>query len=70
MHTLITNDDGIASPLLPPLVNAFAKIGSVTVVAPSTEQSWIGKGMSRFKDVQLEERTDFEHPTYALTGTP
>ncbi|NEQ68738.1 MAG: 5'/3'-nucleotidase SurE [Symploca sp. SIO2D2] len=70
MHTLITNDDGITSPFLRPLVDAFAKLGPVTVAAPATEQSWIGKGMSRFKDVFLEERDDFNQPAYTLSGTP
>jgi len=39
MRILITNDDGMLSPVLPPLVNWAKKLGDVTVVVPKTEQS-------------------------------
>ncbi len=39
MNILITNDDGIHSPVLPLLAKWASKIGSVTVAAPKVEQS-------------------------------
>jgi len=39
MRILITNDDGIRSPVLPHLARWAMKHGEVTVVAPKTEQS-------------------------------
>ena len=39
---LLTNDDGIYAPGLAALQRELAKLGEVTVVAPSTEQSGVG----------------------------
>ena len=39
MKILITNDDGIDSPVLPLLAKWASKLGEVTVVAPKVEQS-------------------------------
>ena len=39
MKILITNDDGIDSPVLPLLARWASKLGEVTVVAPKVEQS-------------------------------
>lgn len=39
---LITNDDGIYSPFLIPLLKSIRKSGDLYVVAPSAEQSWSG----------------------------
>ncbi len=44
MRILITNDDGIESPILPNLARFAKKLGEVTLVAPKTEQS--GKSQS------------------------
>jgi 5'-nucleotidase len=70
MKILITNDDGIDSPFLKPLAETFAKSHHVTVVAPSDEQSWIGKAMSRRGTVELLTRSDFPCSAYSLSGTP
>ena len=56
---LITNDDGIDSPMLLPLARAMARLGDVRVVVPDRERSWIGKAISRFEDVRVE-RADRE----------
>ena len=42
MLTLLTNDDGIFAPGLAALERALRRLGDVSVVAPSTEQSGVG----------------------------
>lgn len=70
MKILLTNDDGIDSPFITILAEHLAQIGKVTIVAPATEQSWIGKAMSRNNDVSLKKIDSLEWPAYALGGTP
>ena len=70
MNILTTNDDGIDSPFLKPLVETLCKAHEVVVAAPTREQSWIGKAMSRRGSVSLETRDDFPCPAYSLDGTP
>ncbi len=68
---LVTNDDGIESPLLAALVAALLAHGRVTVVAPRTQQSWIGKALSRHASANLEDRRDlFGCDAWDLNGTP
>ncbi len=50
---LITNDDGIDSPALVPLVAAMQRFGEVAVAAPNRERSWIGKAISRVDTVAV-----------------
>ncbi|WOO40123.1 5'/3'-nucleotidase SurE [Rubellicoccus peritrichatus] len=69
-HALVTNDDGIDSFFLRVLVEALAERFQVTVAAPMGEQSWIGRAMSRNKDVHMAEYEDFPCRAYALDGTP
>lgn len=67
---LLTNDDGLDSPVLVPLARALSGFGSVRVVVPEGERSWIGKAISRFDTVQVRpvEREGF--PVLAVSGTP
>ncbi|MEM9226727.1 MAG: 5'/3'-nucleotidase SurE [Verrucomicrobiota bacterium] len=67
---LITNDDGIDSWFLRVLVEAMVESFEVTVAAPMGEQSWIGRAMSRRREVHLAEYHDFPCTAYALDGTP
>ena len=46
MRVLLTNDDGIDAPGLRALADALADLGDVTVVAPATNQSAVGRGLS------------------------
>lgn len=69
-HALVTNDDGIDSFFLRVLVEALSECFRVTVAAPMGEQSWIGRAMSRNKDVHMAEYEDFPCRAYALDGTP
>ena len=46
MLALLTNDDGIFAPGLAALERALRRIGDVSVVAPSTEQSGVGHAIT------------------------
>ena len=72
MRFLVTNDDGISSPFLHELVRALLAAGhSLAIVAPKTEQSWIGAAKSRNRPVHAQRA---EHglgcPTWIVDGTP
>ncbi len=72
MNFLVTNDDGIRSVFLHELVFALLGAGhTVAVVAPKTEQSWIGAAKSRGRAVHA---TVADHglgcPTWVVDGTP
>jgi 5'-nucleotidase len=67
---LITNDDGIDSPTLVPLARALERLGTVRVVVPSSERSWIGKAISRFDVVQVTPTARDDVPMHAVSGTP
>jgi 5'-nucleotidase len=67
---LITNDDGIDSPTLVPLARALQRLGTVRVVVPSSERSWIGKAISRFEVVQADLTERDGIPMHAVSGTP
>lgn len=68
---LVTNDDGIESPLLAALVAALLAHGRVTVVAPRSQQSWIGKALSRHASANVVDRRElFGCAAWDLNGTP
>jgi 5'-nucleotidase len=67
---LLTNDDGYSSIAFYPLLRELSKHFSVETVAPSTEQSWIGKSLSRSTPLSLVQRTLSEFQIYSLNGTP
>jgi 5'-nucleotidase len=46
MKVLLTNDDGIDAPGIRALADALEPLGDVTVVAPATNQSAVGRGLS------------------------
>jgi len=50
---LITNDDGIDSPGLNAAVKAVMEIGDVTVVAPSIQQTGMGRSLTGNKEARL-----------------
>ncbi|WP_420028409.1 5'/3'-nucleotidase SurE [Haloglomus litoreum] len=64
-HVLLTNDDGIDSPGLVALRDALAEQVRVTVVAPTTDHSGVGR--ARSDTVEVTRRDD---DTYAVDGTP
>lgn len=67
---LVTNDDGIDSPALLPLLRALSELGPLRAVVPKGERSWISKAISRWSEVRVErvEREGFE--IVAVDGFP
>ena len=67
---LLTNDDGVHSPALVPFAKALRDLGSVEVVVPDRERSWIGKAITRHDPVEVR-RVDREGiAMHAATGYP
>jgi len=64
---LVTNDDGFFSPGIVALAEALRPLGRVTVVAPQTEASAVGHGLTLRRPLRLEEVSD---GVYAVDGTP
>ncbi len=58
MNILVVNDDGIASPGLALLAESLKPYGKVSVVAPHTEQSAIGHGITIHEPIRLHHRED------------
>ena len=67
---LITNDDGYDSYFLHILVKNLKLHFDVSVVAPSEEQSWIGRGMTRRDPVSVEKIDLLDVPAWKVGGTP
>src|SRR3954447_6680721 len=55
MRILLTNDDGIYAPGLRALRTELLKLGSVTVVAPATEQSAAGHSVTLLTPLLVNE---------------
>lgn len=72
MKLLVTNDDSIESAFLHELVHALRNAAhEVYVVAPKTEQSWIGAAKSRHRPVRsTPEERGLGCPTWVVDGTP
>ena len=72
MRLLLTNDDSLECPFLHVLVRALRDAGhDLVVVAPKTEQSWIGAAKSRHRAVAVEPADrGFNCPTWTINGTP
>jgi 5'-nucleotidase len=71
-HALVTNDDGIDSFFLHCLVESLLQDFDVTVAAPASEQSWVGRALSRRRQVKVSQTSDFPLPckAWAIDGTP
>ena len=72
MKLLLTNDDSIESVFLHELVHALRNAGhTLYVVAPKTEQSWIGAAKSRHRPVHSTPADrGLGCPTWIVDGTP
>jgi 5'-nucleotidase len=72
MRLLVTNDDGIDCLFLHELVRALRRAGhELYVVAPKSEQSWIGAAKSRHRAVASSPvEREFGCPTWMVDGTP
>ena len=53
MKILISNDDGIDSPGIKALANAFQNMGEVFVVAPHRERSTAGHSLTLHKPLRI-----------------
>lgn len=71
MRILITNDDGIAAPALPHLVNWAKNLGEVTVVAPKIEQSGKSQAIDFFREVEIKRTPRLgDVEAWAMDSTP
>ncbi len=67
---LLTNDDGIDSPALAPFARALADLGTVHVVVPDRERSWVGKAITRFDPIRVEKVGLNGEVAWTCTGYP
>lgn len=68
---LLSNDDGVEAPGLWMLYKEMASVADVTVVAPSSERSATGHGISVFNQLSLKKHLrEEEEWGYGLDGTP
>lgn len=70
---LVTNDDGIDSAFLHRLVEALVPDFDIAVAAPAFEQSWIGRAISRRREVEvISSPAHFPDgvQAWAVSGTP
>jgi 5'-nucleotidase len=73
MQILLTNDDGIYAPGLRALRQELLKLGTVTVVAPATEQSAAGHSVTLLNPLLVSEVLDTDGKTFlgwAVEGRP
>ncbi len=67
---LLTNDDGVDSPTLPPLARALAALGEVRTVVPDSERSWIAKAISRFDPLVVRPTERKGIALQSVSGSP
>lgn len=70
-NILITNDDGIHAPGIRFLWKALKDIGNLYIVAPASEKSGVGLGMT-LRDPIMIHKVDWEDntPAWKVSGTP
>ena len=69
-HILVTNDDGIDSPALVPLVNALGSLRRVEALVPDRERSWISKAVTRFDEIDIDKVERDGTVLWSATGYP
>ncbi len=68
---LVTNDDGIQVYFIRAIAEKLQKFGKVYLVAPSREQSWIGRAVSRYGDVEAARYEEYPGlEAWQVGGTP
>lgn len=72
MRILLTNDDGVYAPGLRALRQELQKIGTVTVVAPASEQSAVGHSITLLTPLLVQEVVDAQNEAlgWAVEGRP
>lgn len=69
-NILVVNDDGINSPGIRAAVDAVKNLGSITVVAPATQQSGVGRSLSLFEPLRISEVQMSRARAFSIDGTP
>jgi 5'-nucleotidase len=67
---LLTNDDGVNSVGIWAAYEALADIADVTIVAPATQQSAVGRSISIFEPIRAHRVTMNGVPVYSVAGKP
>lgn len=67
---LLTNDDGVSSVGLWAAYEALAPIADVTVVAPATQQSAVGRSISIFEPLRASKVVMNGLPAWSVAGKP
>jgi 5'-nucleotidase len=67
---LLTNDDGVSSIGLWAAYEAIAPIADVTVVAPATQQSAVGRSISIFEPLRVNKVKLNGHWAWSVAGKP
>ncbi len=67
---LLTNDDGISSVGIWAAYEALATVADVTIVAPSSQQSAVGRSISIFEPLRVNTVTINGTTAYAVAGKP
>jgi len=67
---LLTNDDGVSSVGLWAAYEALVPIADVTIVAPASQQSAVGRSISIFEPLRVNKVTTDGISAYAVAGKP
>ena len=67
---LLTNDDGVSSVGLWAAYEALAPIADITVVAPATQQSAVGRSISIFEPLRATKILMNDTPAWSVAGKP
>lgn len=67
---LVSNDDGHDSAFMRILIDTLCEHYEVCAAVPLREQSWIGKAVSRHRDVVVRKDLGFPCDCWVIDGTP
>jgi 5'-nucleotidase len=71
VRILLTNDDGVTSRGLLAAKQALDRVGTVSVIAPDSNRSGVGRGITIDRPLTVvEQRLRDGSPAYATDGTP
>lgn len=65
---LVSNDDGVDSPALVPLLRRLAAIAPVRAVVPAGERSWASKVLTRFGQLEARQQVREGFGVWAVEG--
>ncbi len=67
---LLTNDDGVNSAGIIAAYDALRPLADVTIVAPATQQSAVGRSISIFEPIRVHQVSIRGIPAWAVEGKP